>query len=113
MAPPTAAPADDEETHIVMPKPIRHVLAILERRNAGPSFVRPRRSSPSRLQAWMGHKRIDETMRYTSFASLHMRPIPPEVRSAGVKLEDPDQRIVAMLGARHGILVAPTEQPIE
>src|SRR6185436_6446930 len=34
-------------------------------------------ANPWRLQAWMGHKRIDETMLYVHVAATHQRPIPP------------------------------------
>jgi len=33
--------------------------------------------NPWRLQAWMGHNRIDETMLYVHVASSHPRPLPP------------------------------------
>jgi integrase len=61
--------------------------------------------NPWRLQTWMGHKRIDETMLYVNFAGAHMRPIPPEVHAAAGTELDPDQRILKMLGAR-GTVVA-------
>jgi integrase len=56
--------------------------------------------NPWRLQLWMGHKRIDETMLYVNFASAHMRPIPPHVLQAAGTEIDPDRRILLMLGAR-------------
>ena len=52
---------------------------------------------------WMGHKRIDETMLYVHFAEGHLRPLPAEVLVAGRGVEDPDGKIVAMLGARGGV----------
>jgi hypothetical protein len=48
----------------------------------------------------MGHKRIDETMRYVHVAEAHARELPEPVRDAAVRETDPDARIVAMLGAR-------------
>ena len=56
--------------------------------------------NPWRLQAWMVHKRIDETMLYVHVAEAHMRELPDAVREAGETERDPDRRIVAMLGAR-------------
>ena len=60
--------------------------------------------NPWRLQAWMGHKRIDETMLYVNVAGSHMRPLPAEVLR--VQEIDPDRRILAMLSARRCIHVA-------
>ena len=56
--------------------------------------------NPWTLQAWMGHKRIDETMLYGHVAKDHRRDLPPEVISAGAREADPDRRIRLMLGAR-------------
>jgi hypothetical protein len=56
--------------------------------------------NPWRLQAWMGHKRIDETMLYVHVAEAHARELPDGVREAGDSERDPDRRILAMLGAR-------------
>jgi integrase len=56
--------------------------------------------NPWRLQAWMGHKRIEETMRYVHVAGEHARPLTPQIITAGSRESDPDRRIVAMLGAR-------------
>ncbi len=56
--------------------------------------------NPWRLQLWLGHKRIDETMRYVHVASDHMRPIPKEITAAARGEDEPDRRIVRMLGAR-------------
>lgn len=60
--------------------------------------------NPWRLQAWMGHKRIDETMLYVHVASAHMRELPDPIREAAGEISDPDQRVVALLGARAKIL---------
>jgi hypothetical protein len=51
----------------------------------------------------VGHKRIDETMLYVHFAEGHLRPLPAEVLAAGRGVEDPDGKIVAMLGTREGV----------
>jgi integrase len=56
--------------------------------------------NPWRLQAWMGHKRIDETMLYVHVAHAHGRELPEGIREAGNGIADPDQRVIAMLGAR-------------
>lgn len=63
--------------------------------------------NPWRLQTWMGHKRIDETMLYVNFAGAHMRPIPPEVHAAAGTELDPDKRILKMLGARGTVVAQP------
>ena len=55
--------------------------------------------NPWRLQSWMGHKRIDETMIYVHVAESHMREL-PEVIRACFSEPDPDARIIKMLGAR-------------
>ncbi len=57
-------------------------------------------ANPWKLMNWMGHKRIDETMRYVHFAEVHLRPLPEEITEAAKGHEDPDRKIVAMLGAR-------------
>jgi hypothetical protein len=56
--------------------------------------------NPWRLQSWMGHKRIDETMIYVHVAETHRREIPEPVLEAGNAERDPDRRILAMLAAR-------------
>ena len=53
--------------------------------------------------AWLGHKSIDQTMRYVHVAEDHRRPIPPECLEAGTGEADPDLRIIRMLGAREKI----------
>ena len=67
--------------------------------------------NPWRLQTWLGHKRIDETMLYVHVAEAHPRELPEPVQLAASTTSDPDRRIVAMLGAR-GKTVAKT-QPTE
>ena len=69
--------------------------------------------NPWRLQAWLGHKRIDETMLYVHVAESHMREL-PEVIRACMSEPDPDARIIKMLGARadvRGKNLAKTEAP--
>ena len=56
--------------------------------------------NPWRLQAWLGHKRIDEMMLYVHVAEAHPREQPEHVRQAACSETDPDHRILAMLGAR-------------
>ena len=56
--------------------------------------------NPWRLQSWMGHKRIDETMIYVHVAENHRRDVPGVVQEAGLGEADPDRRILKMLGAR-------------
>jgi hypothetical protein len=56
--------------------------------------------NPWRLQAWLGHKRIDETMLYVHVAEAHPRQPPKHVQKAARRIADPDARVLAMLGAR-------------
>ncbi len=56
--------------------------------------------NPWRLQAWLGHKRIDETMLYVHVAEAQSRDLPEIVCNAGNGIADPDRRVLAMLGAR-------------
>jgi integrase len=65
--------------------------------------------NPWRLQAWMGHKRIDETHLYVHMAGEHMRPLPPEFVEAAAREIDPDRRIVLMSASRANKM--PTAQP--
>ena len=64
--------------------------------------------NPWRLQSWMGHKRIDETMIYVHVAENHRRDVPPAVIEASLGEPDPDRRVLKMLGAR-GKNMAKTE----
>ena len=59
--------------------------------------------NPWRLQAWLGHKRIDETMIYVHVAEPHDRELPEIVREKARGIDDPDQRVLAMLGARGSV----------
>ena len=56
--------------------------------------------NPWRLMGWMGHKEITTTLRYVHVAEDHTRPLPEKVVEAGRAENDPDRRIVLMLGAR-------------
>jgi hypothetical protein len=56
--------------------------------------------NPWRLQTWLGHKRIDETMLYVHIAEAHAREWPESVHEAARSEIDPDKRIIAMLAAR-------------
>ena len=56
--------------------------------------------NPWRLQSWMGHKRIDETMLYVHVAEAHGREWPDVIREAALPTLDPDARVLEMLGAR-------------
>jgi len=67
--------------------------------------------NPWRLQAWLGHKRIDETMLYVHVAEAHPRDLPDVVCSASNGIADPDRRVLAMLGARGSYVAA--ETPVE
>ncbi|HWU86790.1 MAG TPA: tyrosine-type recombinase/integrase [Kofleriaceae bacterium] len=46
--------------------------------------------NPWRLQAWLGHKRIDETMIYVHVAEVHGRELPEEIQRAANGITDPD-----------------------
>jgi integrase len=65
--------------------------------------------NPWRLQAWMVHKRIDETMLYVHVAEAHHRELPEVVRQAAVSEADPDARIIWMHGARGSHVAAEIE----
>ncbi len=69
--------------------------------------------NPWRLQAWMGHRRIDETMLYVHVAGAHHRPTPPELLHAAGTEVDPDRRILLMLGARVGVKADPALGQVE
>jgi integrase len=67
--------------------------------------------NPWRLQAWMGHKRIDETMLYVHVAEQHPRDIPPGILGASFGESDPDRRILKLLGARASASELATRRP--
>ena len=73
--------------------------------------------NPWRLQTWMGHKRIDETMLYVHVSEAHRRELPEAVRLAAAHETDPDTGILKMLGARGSHVAADeeksTRQPID
>ena len=56
--------------------------------------------NPWRLMTWMGHKRIDETMKYVHIAENHMRKLPEVLIEAATGEPDPDRRVLKMLSAR-------------
>jgi integrase len=64
--------------------------------------------NPWRLMSWMGHKRIDETMRYVHVADGDRRELPAEVLAAAAGDQDPDRRILKQIGARK---LVPLRQP--
>jgi hypothetical protein len=43
-----------------------------------------------------------QTMRYVHHAETHRRAIPAEILAAGATMSDPDERVLAVLGARSG-----------
>jgi hypothetical protein len=61
-------------------------------------------ANPWRLQAWLGHSTITMTMRYVHHVEEHHRPIPDDILAAGNAVTDPDERVIAMLGARSVIV---------
>lgn len=62
--------------------------------------------NPWRLQTWLGHKRVDETMLYVHVAEAHPRDLPESIREAAKGVDDPDRRIIAMLGSRGSVVAA-------
>lgn len=56
--------------------------------------------NPWRLMTWLGHKRIDETMRYVHVADSHRRELPREILAAAEGEFDPDRRITKLMGGR-------------
>ena len=65
--------------------------------------------NPWRLQSWMGHKRIDETMLYVHVAEAHRKEIPAAIFEAGAGEANPDRRVLAMLGRRCISVASPDE----
>jgi len=59
----------------------------------------------------MGHKRIDETMIYVHVAENHRRELPAAVLAVSNMEDDPDRRILRMLGARGSTVAANTYRP--
>ena len=66
--------------------------------------------NPWSLMTWMGHKRIDETMRYVHVATAHRRPLPTPILAA-TNEPDPDRRVLAMLGRR--CITVASQDPID
>ncbi|HEY0705764.1 MAG TPA: site-specific integrase [Polyangia bacterium] len=60
--------------------------------------------NPWRLQAWLGQSTINMTMRYAHHVKEQHRPVPATILAAGATIMDPDERVVAMLGARSGFV---------
>jgi len=69
--------------------------------------------NPWRLQGWMGHKRIEETMLYVHVAENHRRDIPEDILAAANDERDPDTRIIKMLGARGSHVAAAPGSTVE
>lgn len=59
--------------------------------------------NPWTLNAWLGHKAMEETMRYVHVAEHHHREIPELVRRAGGEEGDLTKRVLAMLGERAAV----------
>lgn len=59
--------------------------------------------NPWELNSWLGHKSMEETMRYVHVAEHHRREIPPEVLHASEGVADNTRRTLAMLGARANV----------
>jgi hypothetical protein len=59
--------------------------------------------NPWRLMTWLGHKRMDETLRYVHVADDHRRELPPKLIEAAAGEFDPDRRILKLLGARRAV----------
>jgi len=58
----------------------------------------------------MGHRAVTTTMGYVHVASSYMQPLAPEILAAGSREQDPDRRVVAMLGARGAVPIAKVRQ---
>src|SRR3954463_13099988 len=69
--------------------------------------------NPWRLQAWLGHKRIDETMLYVHGAEKHRPELPAHILAAGQGESDPDRRVLKMLAARGSQVAAASAVQIE
>lgn len=66
--------------------------------------------NPFRLQAYLGHRSMNETMLYVHVAEAHSRPTPPELLQAVEGEVDPDRRVLLMLSARAGVATARVEE---
>jgi len=58
--------------------------------------------NPFRLQAWMGHARMEGTLLYVHLAQAHPRPLPERMAEAGARELDPELRAFRVFGARAG-----------
>ena len=79
-------------------------LSFLSPEGAWETIASGETDADGRLMHWMGHKRIDETMRYVHLVEAHMRPLPEEIVAAGSSIADPDRRVLAMLSKRGDLL---------
>ena len=70
--------------------------------------------NPWDLNQWMGHTRMEETLRYADVARAHGRSIPPEILAVDEDEADPQRRILAQLSARLALqptfVAAPLQQ---
>ena len=69
--------------------------------------------NPWDLNLWMGHTRMEETLRYADVARAHGRSIPPEVLSAGDREIDLQKRILAQLSARLALQATSVAAPLQ
>lgn len=73
--------------------------------------------NPWMLNAWMGHKAMEETMRYVHIAENHQREIPTAIQEAAAREIDFTRRVLASLSERgavpYGTEVALTAAPKE
>jgi hypothetical protein len=69
--------------------------------------------NPFRLQAWMGHARMEETLLYVHLAQAHPRPLPEHMVEAGMGEVDSELRALRILGARAGKIGAVTTKAWE
>ena len=65
--------------------------------------------NPWRLQAWLGHKRIDETMLHVHVAEAHHRELPEIVREKARGIDDPIATGASVVDG--GELEQPASQP--
>jgi len=66
--------------------------------------------NPFQLQAYLGHRSMNETMLYVHVAEAHSRPMPAELIQAAEGEIDPDRRVLLMLSARAGVATARVEE---
>lgn len=66
-------------------------------------------ANPWSLQRWLGHKRIEETLRYVHTANAHARPTPERLTAIAAGEHDLDRRVLKMLGARRLLVQGHTE----